>query len=165
MCPAHGGSAPQVREAAARRVAETDLVRVYEKFSADGHDPVDVLAGLEQVIRRVTAFADFATARIEALTAADWAAFSPRTAAEVDLFRQALRDAGRLLTDVARLGLAERALDQAVRQEWIDQQVGEKAAYAVARILTRLGYANPLRDRRVGAICAEEFSRATDGDA
>ena len=93
---------------------------------------------------RVTAFADFATARIETLTAQEWAAFGPRTAAEVDLFRQACRDAGRLLTDVARLGLDQRALDQrregAAAEVWAQRRVAEQAAAAVGRILARLGY-------------------------
>jgi hypothetical protein len=137
------------------RVAEADLVRVYEKFSANGHGSVDVLAGLAQVMARVTAFADFATARIEALTAEEWAAFSPRTAAEVDLFRQALRDAGRLLTDVARLGLAERALEAEAR---LSEAMGARVAHAVAAIVTRLGHPSPLTDPEVGAICQRSLA-------
>ena len=94
-----------MRAAAARRVAEAEALATFERYSPNGSGPVYMLAALEALVARVTAFADFATARIETLTAQEWAAFGRRTAAEVDLFRQACRDAGRLLTDVARLGL------------------------------------------------------------
>ena len=167
VCPAHGGAAPQVKAAAARRVAAAEVMTVYEKFSLNGSGPVDVLAALEALVGRVAGFADFATRRIETLTAQEWAAFGPRTAAEVDLFRQACRDAGRLLTDVARLGLDERALEArregAAAEVWAQRRVAEQAAAAVGRILARLGYPNPHLDRRVGAVCAEEFARITGG--
>ena len=169
VCGSHGASAPQVRDAAARRLAEAEALATFERYSPNGSGPVDVLGALEALVARVTSFADFAAARIETLTAEQWAAFGPRTAAEVDLFRQACRDAGRLLTDAARLGLDERALEagreRAAREVWAQRRVGEQAAAAVGRILRRLGYPDPFTDPRVRAVCAEEFARIADGAA
>jgi hypothetical protein len=149
-------------------VAEAEALAVYKRFSPDGQGPVDVLAELGRLLARVTAFADFATARIETLTAEQWAAFSPRTAAEVDMFRLALRDAGRLLTETARLGLAERALEaereRAERDYWVQQRVGEQAAAAVERILVRLGHTDPRHDPAVARVVAAEFRAIGAGD-
>jgi hypothetical protein len=139
VCHKHGAGAPQVKAAAARRVAEAEALAEYEKFSPNGSGPVDVLAELERLLARVVAFSDFATARIEALTGREWAAFGPRTAAEVDMFRQALRDASRLLADVAKLGLIERhvAARHDEEERWIEahQRVGDKVFGMVDRTL------------------------------
>jgi hypothetical protein len=118
-------------------------MRVYEKFSPNGHGPVDVIAELERLLGRMVAFSDFATARIEALTAEQWAAFSPRTAAEVDLFRAALRDAGRLLAETAKLGLIERAIaarhDAEEAHILAHRRVAERVADVIDGVLSDLG--------------------------
>jgi hypothetical protein len=113
-----------------------------------------VIAELMRLVARVTAFADFAAARIEALTAEQWAAYSPRTAAEVDLFRQVLHDTGRLLIETARLGLDERALEQNAR---FSMAMGERLADAVTGILEDLGHHDPRHDPAVVAVVAARF--------
>lgn len=170
VCVVHGGSAPQVRVAAARRLGEAQALAVYEKFSPNCTSPVDVVAELGRLLERVTSFADFAAARIEALTGEQWAAFSPRTAAEVDMFRRALRDAGRLLTETARLGLDERALEaqreRAVRDFWVKRRVGEQVAMVVNGALDDMmaaGLPPDWRDRRVKEILAARFHAISDG--
>jgi hypothetical protein len=110
VCHKHGGSAPQVKAAAARRVAEGKALAKFERYSPNGRsaEPVDVLAELAVLVREVTAFKDFAADRLRALTADDWRAADAGVAAEVAMFERAADHAGRLLTDVARLGLQER---------------------------------------------------------
>jgi hypothetical protein len=172
VCPVHGGAAPQVKAAAARRVAEAKALAVFEKFSPNGRPgPVDVVAELGRLLARVTAFADFAAARIETLTVEQWAAFSPRTAAEVDMFRQALRDAGRLLTETARLGLEERALEAeraaAEAEVWAHQRVGEtvgRVVNAALEDMLRAGLRPDTRDPAVRAILAARFRELGGGD-
>jgi hypothetical protein len=151
VCYFHGSQAGQAQRAAARRVAAVEALATFERYSPNGSGPVDVIEALGVLVSRVTSFADFATARIEALTGEQWAAYSPRTAAEVDLFRQALRDAGRLLTDLAKLGLDERHFAQ--RREDIEREVHAEAGGAVTRLIRRIlddfGLA---RDPRVAEI-------------
>ncbi len=156
VCGSHGASAPQVRDAAARRLAEAEAVAVYEKFSPNGASPVDVFAALEALVARVTSFADFAAARIETLTAEHWAAFSPRTAAEVDMFRQACRDACQLLTATARLGLDERLLAQ--RKADMYEEVSLHAAATVHGVIERSLAAMDLSEEQ-WRIAREEFPR------
>jgi hypothetical protein len=156
VCWVHGGAAGQVRRAAERRVAEAGAVAAFERFSPGGDRSVNVIAELMRLVARVTAFADFAAARIEALTAEQWAVFSPRTAAEVDLFRQVLRDTGRVLIETARLGLDERALEQDAR---FSEALGAKLAKAVEGVLEDLGHHDPRHDPAVAAVVTARFDR------
>lgn len=156
VCGSHGGSAPQVREAAARRVAEAEALATFERYSPNGDGPVDVFAALEALVARVTSFADFAARRIETLTAEHWAAFSPRTAAEVDMFRQACRDAAQLLTATARLGLDERLLAQ--RKADMYDEVSRHAAATVHGVIERSLHAMNLSEEQ-WRIAREEFPR------
>lgn len=162
VCLVHGASAGQVRAAAARRVTEAKVLAVYEKFVPNGHGPVDVVAELERLVAKVVGFSDFATARIEALTSQQWAEFDPRTQAEIALFQQVLRDAGRLLTEVARLGLDARWVqarrDAAEAKVWADNKVADLVADVVERGLYRL----ELTERQwelARSVFPEEFMR------
>src|SRR5204863_365046 len=76
---------------------------------------VDVFAELSRLVGAVTSFRDFTEARLRALSADEWAAHGPRVAAQVRMFETACDQARRLLRDVARLGLDERALEADAR--------------------------------------------------
>jgi hypothetical protein len=110
VCHKHGGAAPQVRRAAARRVAEAQARAAGERFHVDAATP-DALGELERLTAITTSFAEFATRQVEALTPAQWAALDPATLARVDVFRTALGEARRLLTGLARLGLTARQIE------------------------------------------------------
>ena len=137
-------------------MAEAEALATFERYSPNGDGPVDVYAALEALVARVTAFADFAAARIETLTAEHWAAFSPRTAAEVDMFRAACRDAGQLLTATARLGLDERLLAQ--RRADLYEEVSRHAAAAVHGVIERTLRSMNLTEEQ-WRIAREEFPR------
>jgi hypothetical protein len=162
VCPTHGGSIARVKASAARRVAEGEVLAVYERYSPNGDGPVDMYAALERLVARMTGFAEFASARIEALTAEQWRTFSTRTAAEVGMFQQACRDAGRLLTDVAKLGLIERA---AAAQARITEEQGARLHGAISGALAELGLnAHDPAVRRVVAAHLERIVADLDGD-
>ena len=82
----------------------------------------------------VTSFMEFATARVEALSPGEWAAFSVHTAVQVDVFRSALAEARRLLVDLARIGVVERQL--AGQREAMQREVYQRAAVESARVLS-----------------------------
>ena len=111
VCTIHGGRAPQVRKAAEKRVAEGQVAAVYNRYASNGDRPADLLAELAEHLGTVTSFCRFARARLENLTAEQWAAFDPRTAAEVGMFERADTRLSRLLIDLARLGLDEQRID------------------------------------------------------
>jgi hypothetical protein len=163
VCHKHGGSAPQVRAAAGRRLAEAQALTTYERYSVNGNSPgpVDVLAELSRLVAEVVRFRDFTAGRIEALTAEEWAAHDAAAAAEVGLFERATERASRLLIDIARLGLDARAVEaereRAVRDFWVRERIGEKTAAIVTFILIRLGHPDPRQDPAVRAICTEAF--------
>jgi hypothetical protein len=141
VCSVHGGSASQVKLAAARRAAEAQALATYERYGGPNGSAaaaVNVAAELGRLIGKVTRFTDFAEARIEALTPDDWQQHDARTAAEVGMFLRACTEARKLLRDVARLGLDERALEAQERALFARQATGAEAARCVQAILADL---------------------------
>jgi hypothetical protein len=159
----HGGAAGQVQAAAARRVAEAAALVMYEAYSPapNGDGPVDVAAELLRLVAEVRRFADFTGGRVAALTAGEWRPDEPRAAAEVALYERALDRAGRVLAEVGRLGLEERAYKLAER---VTQAQAAQATAAVERILVRLGHPHPRQDPAVAAVVVEEFRAIGAGD-
>ena len=116
VCASHGGSAGQVKLAAARREAEAGAVAAFGRYPGSNGDggqaasAVNIVAELGRLIGKVTRFTDFAEARLAALTPDDWQRHDARTAAEVGMFLRAATECRKLLRDVARLGLEKWAL-------------------------------------------------------
>ena len=145
----HGGNAGQVVAKAAERVAEATALAVYERYSVNGDGPVDILGQLGHLAGEVTKFLDFATGRIAALSADQWAAGDqPAVHAAVGLFERACDRAGRLLTDLARIGVA------AIEADTLNQRYGDEMADAIAAVLARYGL-NPRRADVRAAVYAE----------
>src|SRR6266536_3657599 len=111
VCASHGGITRQAKAAAARRAAEAKAVEVYRAYSPNGDNtPVDVVGELVDLVREVRRFRDFLGSRVSELSADQWSYEHPareRIAAEIGLYERALDRSGRLLADVARLGLLE----------------------------------------------------------
>jgi hypothetical protein len=127
VCATHGGSVGRVKAAAARRVAESAALAVWQRHG-NGHEPVDVAAELARLTAEVTAFKDWAGSQLAALTAGEWDALDPGTAATLGLWERALDRAARVLADVARLGLTAHA-----------QSVTEQQAAVLTKALNDLG--------------------------
>jgi hypothetical protein len=128
----HGGSARQVRAAAARREAESVALAAYERYSPNGDRPVDLLAALEATAAEVRRWTDWTGRRVEELTRGDWRPDEPRAAAELAMYERALKLSSRFLADLARIGvearlqqrMAELEAEHAARVERFERNAG-----------------------------------------
>lgn len=135
MCRWHGGAAPQVQAAAARRVAEveTDL-RVRQILEAEGVEiGLDPLEELHRLIAETVSFKDTLGAEVERLRDLEhlnnFNAIEVR--AVVQLYERACDRAGRLILEYSRLGLAERRVRIAEQQAQLVAGVVEAAILAM----------------------------------
>jgi hypothetical protein len=148
VCWKHGGKAPQVKAAGARRVAEAKAVRVLAKYEPDRNTPVDVLAELRSLVSRVTSFERFAHQLVGELSAGDWQRLAdPQTAAVISMWSAAADKAARLLTDVARLGLLERAVQAAAEwQEAVERARARRIIACFEAVVARVGLTDDQRE-------------------
>jgi hypothetical protein len=121
-----------VRAAAARRVAEGEAAAVLGRWQApDGAAPgLDVLAELARLAGRLVSLSDYLTAHLGEMDAAEWAAPSAMTEAKLRMWHVTAGQAGRMLTEISRLGLDEAA---------VARRVGLAVAMLTGRVLDRLG--------------------------
>lgn len=113
VCEFHGGSAPQVKAAAARRLA-TDRARrrLDEVEVTDIKDPI---AAFRSVVSEAVALKDVlasGVAALEDLRAGDSKWGTEQVRAEVAAYERAMDRCGRLLSTWVQLGLEERYLEQ-----------------------------------------------------
>ena len=112
MCPTHGGRAPQVRQAAHLRLVQQRAQAVLDREQiVPVSDPV---AALQELAGQVLQLRDYFGARLAELSDDAWVSRSrmgvEQVNAWVSAFERAQDRAARLLTDLARLGLDERAV-------------------------------------------------------
>jgi hypothetical protein len=152
-----------VRAAAARRTAESDLLATFSKYAGpvDGQSGgPDVLAQLARLVAEVCAFKDYAHGLAVSLTVGEWQDLDdPRVAATVGLWERASDRAARLLVDVGRLGLAEKA---AAVQAKISEAQGARLHATICGILQDLGH-DPRRDTAVRAVVVARFEELLEG--
>jgi hypothetical protein len=104
VCKFHGGKAPQVQAAAARRTPEAKARAYLEKNGYEPlTDPVKVLADLAG---EAVAMKDYFRSQIDQLRYEHRAGEQLR--AEVALYERAMDRCVKVLTDIMRLGIAER---------------------------------------------------------
>lgn len=128
-CYLHGGRTPQVAAAATTRTVESKLAALLEEY--DVGPCVDPFQALLDLAGQAIAWKDLLGDRVAQLAANDWR-YEGRTGeqvrSEVTLFERAIDRCGRILADVARLGLDERLLA-------FHRQISEAQANAWADVL------------------------------
>jgi hypothetical protein len=152
-CHKHGGSAPQVRAAAARRVAQSEALAVWQRHAGNGYAPVDTVAELARLVAEVVAFKDWAGEQLAALAAGDFDALDPATAATVGMFERSLDRAGRVMADVVRVRLEARLAG-------LTELQGRAMERVLRGALADLGHDD--RDPAIGAAVAARL-RLEDG--
>ena len=122
VCLLHGASAPQVRRAAARRVAReqaVDLARIMD--APDVTDPAEALLQLASQAMGLVDALRLATSELESISETGWNG-ARQTAPTLDAYLSALQRAESIVGRINALGLAERrvALDEARLQLMAD---------------------------------------------
>jgi len=145
-CRMHGGSAPQTKRAAQLRVAESRAVAALQR---EGVPAVrDPLGALQQLAGECVGLKDMLADRVAELQS--WRYESrqgqEQLRSEITLLERALDRCGRVLTDLARLGLDARVVAVTERQ-------GELLAGAIERALAACGLSDDTRLR--GALASE----------
>lgn len=154
VCRFHGSRAPQVMRKAAERAVLAEAAAILDRWQPPGGDsgPVDIGAELARLISLQTSMRDYLTGRIAAVEPAAWA--DPETFAMVRLWQQANDQVGRLLTDLARLGID------------LNRTEATRRAYAVlVYLLPRLSaqFGIPCsRGDEIGDVIAEEIRGIPD---
>ena len=155
VCRIHGGSAGQVRRAAARRL-EVEQVEadVNATLAHAGIAPIDdPILELGRLAAEAVAFKDALAARVNSLRQVRYSApgsGAEQLRAEVQLLERAEDRAGRLLALLVSSGFREREVR-------VSEQQGALVALAMKRILERLGL-DP-REPSVAGVVVEELTR------
>jgi hypothetical protein len=110
VCRFHGGSAPQVQRAAARRLAEADAAAVLKLADVEVTAIDDPLSKLAEVAAMAAAWMDHIAPKLDDLES--WTghndAGTEHIRAMVALFERAMDRCAKLLADWVRLGFDER---------------------------------------------------------
>lgn len=155
VCVAHGGAAPQVKAKAAQNIAEAKARRALEGLE-EYEAVTDPIERLQLLAGRAERFMAIVGARVEELTSMRYRTESEQLRAEVAVYERAIASTGKLLVDLARLNLDERA----VRLQ--EAQVALLAG-ALAEALAEAGLATELRQQitvRVAELVAAAEDRA-----
>lgn len=156
VCAMHGGRAPAVRAAAARRVALAEAETVVSQ-AVDARGPLTLGEVYEELLRTAAltvAWRDVLEVRLAEVQEWRYRASGPGTEqlrSEVALFERALDRAAKVLELVARLDLDARVVALSQRQ-------GDQVAEALRRALDRARIAGPQR-AEVERFLAEELRR------
>jgi hypothetical protein len=131
VCRRHGGASPQVRRKAEMRVAQRKALAAYKRLCPGDPEPADPAEIPERLLRVVAErhhVLAATRARLAELAGGDW----PDDPAAWQAYTDALDGYQHALTEVAKLGLEERAVRLAEGQaEW--------TAAIVDRVIRALG--------------------------
>lgn len=109
VCHAHGGKAPRVRQAAARKQATTEIRRALGRLNiVPVRDPLTALSELGGEIVAWKELAAERVAQLQDLAARNFVTGSNEVHAEIQVFERALDRAVTVLATIARLNIDER---------------------------------------------------------
>lgn len=154
VCRKHGAGAPQVRAAAARRVAEDEARRGLARLDAPSVE--DPLTELSKLAGQVVAWKDALAAKVNELTAVRYEAMGAGTEqlrAEVALFERALDRCAAVLGLIAKLGIDDRLAAISERQ-------ADAVVRAVDAAIASAGIAGPAAVQ-ARQVAARELRRAS----
>ena len=158
VCRYHGGSSGHVKAAAQRRLAEQEAARAMAKYAPDRkplENPVEALLSLASEIE---GWRKYMAGKVAELESADWRRdhrAGEQLHAMIALYERSLDRAGRILTDINKLGLESR------RVRLQEQQV-EMAWTVIQAVMNRMGLGD---DPRVNVILGEELNRLAEAEA
>jgi hypothetical protein len=135
VCAAHGGKSPQALKTAARRIAEAKLMKEANRLLVQlGANPVDnPLTALSALAGEVLAFKNALGAKVNELEEIRYkGGAGEQLRAEVALYERAVKQAGDLLANIARLNIDERLAA-------ITEKQAEKVMLAIDAALTSAG--------------------------
>lgn len=168
VCKMHGGKSPGAREAAERRTQEAAAEQTVRKLWAglEQASPVkDPVGSLERLAGALEQLVDEAGARVTELKNVAGGEHLTQLRAEVVLFERALGHLRQLLVDMARLGIASRAVE--VQQGQADQMLGWlragfEAGMAAGMSRVQLdavmgGFLSAMRGSRAAVVVAGEL--------
>lgn len=164
VCSTHGGSAPQVRAAAAARRLEA---RIAGEVQAAGWEPItDPLAAYSDLAGEVWAFKELARAQVNELQSWEltigsfsgdegdaFYAMAEQAKALVQVYERALDRCDRQLSSMLRLGLDAQALRQS--RERPTREQAEQLVTVMNRVLDALDLTPEQRGRVPSVIAAE----------
>lgn len=153
VCAMHGGSAPQVRAAAERRLeaaaieAETSSALAWLGEKAID-DPLDELGRLATESRALTTALGARVNALKTITEYDLKE-SPSIKAEIQLYERAMDRTHRMLETLIKAGYMERQLK-------IAEDEASVIAGVVKRVLQQVGLSST-QQRKAGVLLQEEF--------
>lgn len=152
--PGHGGALPRVKAAAKFRVANAEAQEeALKRIRKNGTSAVDAIRELERIGAEAVVFKDVARERFEELWALGEIRYQGQTGeqlrAEIALYERALTSCSKMLSDIVKLGIAEKRAE-------LDKATALLTVGVIRAILNRLDL-TPEQQRTAVQVVPQEM--------